>query len=375
MNTLIELFDEHSIRNILSTEVFKPKNLIYLCGKDIVEDNKRQDNIRNFLKGRGLSVNIVFWESSKYRVDDIVCQLNKILDKYEDCAIDISGGTDDMLFAAGQVSVKRDVSVFTYSRRLNFFYNVSNADFAENVKCEIKYSIDDFIKISGGKADTGRISLDSLNSHIGYIEDLFDIFLKYKRSWSNITSWIAQATKSSDLSCKNVSLFQKCLNGRKVSCPENALKDLQKAGLINNLRLDGTVSFDFPDDQIRFWLRDVGSALEVFTYKKAFDSGYFDDLKCSAITEWSDVDENGSVYNEIDLVAVKDLTPYFISCKATKINTYALNELVILRDRFGGIGAKACIISTEKCSVATRERASALDITVYDIDDIKKYYR
>lgn len=50
------------------------------------------------------------------------------------------------------------------------------------------------------------------------------------------------------------------------------------------------------------------------------------------------------------------MIPLFLSCKACDIKTEALNELAILRDRFGGKGAKAAIVTTEVCNAAARHR-------------------
>ena len=61
----------------------------------------------------------------------------------------------------------------------------------------------------------------------------------------------------------------------------------------------------------------------------------------------------------------------FVSCKTSALKTEALNELAILRDRFGGKGAKAAIITTEPCNAAGRHRAAQLGIAVIDLEELK----
>ena len=80
---------------------------------------------------------------------------------------------------------------------------------------------------------------------------------------------------------------------------------------------------------------------------------------------------HASVSNEIDVMAARGVIPLFLSCKATEIKTEALNELAILRDRFGGKGAKAAIITTEPCSAAAHHRAAQLEIAVIDLEELK----
>ena len=134
---------------------------------------------------------------------------------------------------------------------------------------------------------------------------------------------------------------------------------------------DESVSFRFRDQNTRAWLRDVGSVLELYAYKACIDTGIFNDVISSAVVRWDDTVGHGSVSNEIDVMAARGVIPLFLSCKACDIKTEALNELAILRDRFGGKGAKAAIISTEPCNAAARHRAAQLGIAVIDLEELK----
>ena len=91
----------------------------------------------------------------------------------------------------------------------------------------------------------------------------------------------------------------------------------------------------------------------------------------SAVVRWDEVLGHGSVSNEIDVMAARGVVPLFLSCKACDIKTEALNELAILRDRFGGKGAKAVIVTTETCNAAARHRAAQLGIAVVDLEELK----
>ena len=52
------------------------------------------------------------------------------------------------------------------------------------------------------------------------------------------------------------------------------------------------------------------------------------------------------------------------------MKTEALNELAILRDRFGGKMARAAIVTAERGGTAMRNRASELGIMVVDLNDL-----
>ncbi|MBO6164225.1 MAG: DUF1887 family protein, partial [Lachnospiraceae bacterium] len=123
-----------------------------------------------------------------------------------------------------------------------------------------------------------------------------------------------------------------------------------------------------------FWLRDVGSVLELQVYRACLEAGIFDDVVLSAIVNWNGGNtQRDSVTNEIDVMAVKGVQPLFISCKTCEIKTEALNELAILRDRFGGKGSRAMIVtsvSATKSRSPMRRRAAELGIEVVERNEL-----
>ncbi len=166
--------------------------------------------------------------------------------------------------------------------------------------------------------------------------------------------------------------LQKGERGKKIRAPERLLRDYEKIGFLDNLRIEGeeTVSFRFRDHQVRAWMRDVGSVLELFIYKKCLESGRYDDVMTSAVVDWEGNEGKTGVTNEIDVVATRGVTPVFISCKTSEVKTEALNELSILRDRFGGEMAKAVLVTTRSAASVTRQRAAELRIQILDLKDI-----
>lgn len=131
-----------------------------------------------------------------------------------------------------------------------------------------------------------------------------------------------------------------------------------------------SVSFRFRDRQIRAWLRDVGSVLELYVYKACLDTALFDDVHTSAVVDWESNGKAQPVSNELDVMATRGVTPVFISCKTCDVKTEALNELAVLRDRFGGKIAKAAIVTAERGGGPMRSRAGELQICVIDLNDL-----
>lgn len=231
--------------------------------------------------------------------------------------------------------------------------------------------------MAGGTLLPGRVDNSVLSKYLDDFEPFFDCFQRFRRKWANIISYMQRISQVEEDQIPPMDVQGKYTvkgeRGSKISANEAALREFSRIGFIKELDIVSgeSVSFRFRDENVRSWLRDVGSVLELYTYKACLDAGIFNDVISSAIVRWDDVVGHGSVSNEIDAMAARGVTPLFISCKACDIKTEALNELAILRDRFGGAGAKAAIVTTEFCSAAARHRAAQLGITVIDWEELK----
>ncbi len=377
MNTLIELYDERAIENILAPDMFHPRRIIYLCPREVLRDHTRQQKLAAFYRKRGWESELIFVGTSLFEADRILRQLFTIEEKYPDCAIDVTGGSDAALFAAGMFAARKGVPAFTYSRRKNRFYDISGADFADDLYCDLTYSIEDFFLMAGGTLLPGRVDNHILSQYLPYFDPFFSCFLRFRHEWPTIISYIQRISPAEYGQIPPLditgSYTVKGERGSRNSANEDALQELAQIGFIQDLTIipDQQVSFRFRDVHTRAWLRDVGSVLELYTYKACVDAAIFHDVISSAVVRWDDVLGHGSVLNEIDVMAARGVIPLFLSCKACDIKTEALNELAILRDRFGGKGAKAVIVTTESCNAAARHRAAQLGIAVIDLEELK----
>lgn len=377
MDTLIELYDDRAIENILAPDVFRPKRVIYLGPGEIAQNHRRQEKIKAFFLHRGWEPELIFLEVSLFKADRILRQLITIGKKYPDCALDVTGGSDAALFAAGMFAAQTGVPAFTYSRKQNRFYDISGAAFADNLDCTQSYSVEEFFLMAGGTLLPGRVDNGILSKYLNDFAPFFETFLRFRRDWTDIVSYIQRISPAEHGQTPPLSVHGKYTvkgeRGSRNSANEAALNAFANIGFIRDLAIvpGESVSFRFRDAVTRAWLRDVGSVLELYAYKACIDSGIFNDVISSAVVRWDDVVGHGSVSNEIDVMAARGVVPLFLSCKTSDIKTEALNELAILRDRFGGKGAKAAIVTTELCNSAARHRAAQLGIAVIDLEELK----
>lgn len=375
MKTLIELYDERPIENVLATEVFRPERTVYLCPQEVINDKRIQTKLREYFAHRGIETELVFLESSIYNTDKLQKQLRSVAEQYGDCMIDITGGTDDALFACGMLCAEYNIPTFTYSRKSNCFYNIKNAPFADKLICTVKHKVEDCFLMAGGAMRSGRVDNSLLTRYMNDIDPFFRVYLKHRINWTRIVSYIQKTSQRSEdqpVKLEISGAYSVKSNRSTVNAPDECLYDLEAIGFLSDVSISRErVEYAFKDEQMRTWLRDIGSVLELYVYKTCLDTGIFNDVFTSAVVDWEGGFLRDNVTNEIDVMAMYGILPVFISCKTCSISTEALNELAVLRDRFGGFIAKAAIVTAQKCRSITRHRASELGIEIIDLDDLK----
>ena len=376
METLIELYDERPLENVLGVDMFHPKRVVYICPGSVASDLNLQNKLRLYFRHRSLHVELIFYRAGMFDAEEVLKVFRKVLSLYPDSVLDITGGTDAVLFAAGLLSAESSIPVITYSRRENKFYNIRNAPFCDDLPCDVCYTVEDCFLMAGGSMRPGRVDNSILSDYLDDIEPFFRVYLKHRRPWTKIVTFIQRVSPAD-----SEGRFSLLVSGgytvkgeraARISAPEDALRDLESIGFLSELEIvpEESVSFRFRDAQIRTWLRDVGSVLELYIYKACLDTGLFQDVITSAVVDWDGSGRQNAVTNELDVMCTRGITPVFISCKTCDVKTEALNELAILRDRFGGKIAKAAIVTAEKGGAAMRNRASELGIDVFDLDDL-----
>ena len=376
MQTLIELYDDRPLENVLGVEMFRPAKVVYVCPDKVASDQKIQRQLRDYFRHRGLIVELIFMRARVFDTEAMRQLFRRIAEQYPDCALDITGGTDAVLFAAGLLSAEREIPVFTYSRRSNCFYDIRNAAFAAKLPCDVSWSVEDCFLMAGGSMRPGRVDNGILSNYMADIDPFFRLYLKHRRGWTSTVTWMQRVSQGAADGSYSLdvhgSFVVKGERGSRVSAPTDALRAMEEIGFLEELVIaEGeSVSFHFRDGQIRTWLRDVGSVLELYTYKACLDTGLFQDVRTSAVVDWEGNDTANPVTNELDVMCTRGVTPVFISCKTCDVKTEALNELAVLRDRFGGGIARAAIVTAERGGSAMRNRASELDIMVIDLNDL-----
>ena len=375
METLIELFDQRPMENILGAEMFRPRRVVYICPERVARDAALHKKMRAYFSRRGLQTELIFFKADMYDADAVLALLRSILARYGDCAMDITGGTDAVLFAAGLLCAETQIPVFTYSRKKNSYYNIRNAPFADGQACALRYTVEDFFLMAGGSVREGRADNSLIERCLPDFDPFFEVFWQFRRDWTKIVTYLQRVSAAGPDGSYALEASGpytvKGERGSRIDAPEEALRALEGIGFLRELRITPEeVSFSFRDGQVRAWLRDVGSVLETYVYKACLDTGLFDDVRLSVVVDWEGENNSSSVSNELDVMCCRGIVPLFISCKTCDVKTEALNELAVLRDRFGGQMARAAIVTAERGNARMRNRAAELNIKVIEPADL-----
>ena len=373
MKTLIELYDESPIENVLAMLVFRPEETIFLCPPEAANDRAMKKAMRDFLAHMNCPSRVKFVPVSMLDAEKTGHVLQEVLESRKDCAIDISGGTDAALFATGQVS--GETPVFTYSVRKNAFFEIKNAAFARSLPCDVHLDISSCLLLAGGTLLPGRADNSVLDSLTDRIDSLFAIYSRFRRIWNRQVSYIQKISSAEAGNLLAGGTLTEAAGSKRVEADLQFFDALADAGLILDLQYSGdNIRFCFPDETIRFWLRDIGSVLELQVWRACRAAGCFDDVVLSAVVNWQNEQiKSDSVTNEIDVMAVQGIRPVLISCKTCEVHTEALNELTILQARFGGKFSRSILATsgmTAKTRAPVRARAAKLGIELIDWDDM-----
>lgn len=377
MSTLIELYDKEPILNIIAACAFRPEpeNIVFLGSfTDTQWVRNMKAWVAGFLRDRGIKSDVHFVDVDTGDCSQIIETLFEIEKEYDDCVLEVSGGSDLSLLAAGMFAENADVPIFYFDVDAQCFADVRDMTSANNFAVPVFSAEEIFSLASAGVTGHGHFRRDSLDMSVRYdAREIWYIFLANRSKWHQIVIFFQNANyEDGNELVLNHNGVSKGLSAQERA---NVAKQLEAAGIIHNLSVKGNhIGFVFKNQLVKKVLTDAGAALEIFTYsciKRNPD--IFSDCEINICIDW-DGDGPSETKNEIDVVAVSDAAPLFISCKSGKLDSDHLNELYTIRGRFGGILSKAVLMtaddSTSTQSGTLRQRARDMQIALIGLSDI-----
>ena len=90
IKTLIELFDESQIENVVAALSFMPEKVVFVGYEDVMTSDRTSD-LESFLKLKGINISLEYNIVKRDDYEDILSTLSGIVAKNTDCALDLTG--------------------------------------------------------------------------------------------------------------------------------------------------------------------------------------------------------------------------------------------------------------------------------------------
>ena len=392
--TIIEFFDKSSVENIAGALLCRPERIIFIGdSRGSMERSRRVYGA--ILESRNINTSIELRFTSRNNLAAIEEMLENIVQSYTDCIFDLTGGEDLYLVAVGMIMNKYSGRVQCH--RFNFRNNVLYDCDADGNVCSAApfcFSVKETIEMNGGRLITDE--KEELYTYPWDFTDEFtsDIRLMWEINKKNPGQWNGQIgtlggliklfgnvdtlSVSVDRGVAEAALYEKGIKYKYYPWIINHLSDF---GLIESASSYDRIEITFKNKQVMQALSIEGQVLELFLALMLRlvvdkDGGpMYQDITVGAVVDW-DIDDLGQEYktiNEIDIIAMKDAIPVFISCKNGYFDASELYKLATVSRRFGGKYATRALACTRLGKTEAKNeylRARMKDMNIRCVDDL-----
>lgn len=391
--TYIEFFEKDVVENICTCLIKQPDRVI-LIGDNLKRMQKSIEIYKKILSDKGIETEFLCRSVCKNNIQTIIDFLSQIIETYEDCVFDLTGGEDLYLVAMGIVFERYKDKGIQMHR-----FNIKNGTI---IDCDqdgqtvwenepIELSVEENIRLYGGEVvcecqkENSTISWDMTDDFKKDIDNIWEICKADARAWNMQIGFFAAAEKAREQSSSHLTTIAfapyltnmpEVVNGM-FGTNRRILEELRGAGLIKEYVYNKKKFLvTYKNEQVKLCLTKAGQALEMKMYKAALEasekdgSPTYNDVMTSVYIDWDGnihADQSGcDTINEIDVIMMHGLVPVFVSCKNGRIDIDELYKLTAVANRFGGKYAKKVLMATvlgdDPSSEYIKQRANDMDI-------------
>lgn len=382
MKVLIEFFDsDEPILNLLSCLALKPDICVYI-GDERIRRQRSRRSLQNTLKIAGTETLLRFEPVNVFDFNELCASLKRILAEYCDmqCIMDVSGGSDLLLLAAGMCCADHSLEVVCHKPGSNYLSFLYGRRAGQRQTYDIRLTPEQTLAMANGALlRHGHVEPDELTEDIlAVIPDIFRVYSVHRERWPQFVQYLQQTNDPMywQFDETDIRAPKKLYCGRTpVFGDLQILSDLADVGAVRDIRINSSeYAFCYTSVKLGEYLRDVGIWLELYLYSVMLKTGLFDYVDVNAVVSWDDTDDDYDTINEIDLLASAGIGRMFISCKTGVPDNAALNEIATVARRFGGrysIPVLATMCDLKSNAPAVFRRAVEMGIAVLDADDLK----
>lgn len=401
--TYIEFFDKTAIENVATCLAYVPDRVIFLS--DNTKRIKKQiECYREVFAARGHNIEFEARAVSKSKLDEAINVLEKIVQDYEDCVFDITGGEELLMLALGFVCAnhpEKKIQVHKVSVQNNKIYDYDRNG-TTTYQASPQLSVAENIRIYGGRIvyeSNGVVRTNTWDLNPQFRQDvaaLWEICKGCGRFWNVQIGTFAAIETVGRVSADGLTTvatqfaLKKYLDkhGFSYAKIKDILDPLMEQGFITKYEdsAEDVVTIRYKDSQVKRCLIRAGQVLEMKVFMAVNDvtdnegNPVYQDAMNGVVIDWDGEFHNeaaGEEYdteNEVDIMLMHDIVPVFISCKNGQVTADELYKLQTISQRFGGEYAKKVLVATAldllgDSAKYLRQRAVDMGITI--IDDVQ----
>lgn len=406
--TYIEFFDKIASENVSACLTYVPDRVIYI-GDNAKQMKKHIENYREVFEDRGYKIEFLCRSISRSNLNNVITLLTEIVETYEDCVFDITGGDEIFVLALGVVYGKypdKNIQIHKFNLRNNTIFDC-DMDGTTIYKEPPALTVRENIRIYGGDVVYGEDDAEKTcrwdmdEDFRRDIDLIWDICKEDVRHWNLQCNVFATADLVGSVSEDGLITVATCsavdyhlsLHNAQYKIDYDIIRSLLRNGLLTSFDDDGcTVGIAYKNEQVKKCLTKAGQALEMKIFAAARDlrdnngKPIYQDAMNGVVIDWDgefhdDIEEG--IYdteNEIDVLLMHDVVPVFISCKNGMVTSDELYKLETVAERFGGPYAKKVLIATAldrpgEAGEYFRQRAKDMNIRLIEdiqfLDDIE----
>ena len=385
MNVIFEFLCDEPVENLITSMHFKMDKAVYFGYHDTIE--KLKDSTSAFLEKYCEGEKAVFHAMARTDVQSMMKTMRQTIE-YElsqgnKIYFDMTGGEDAILTAFGLLAGEYDTPMHVfdvYKDKISKLQEGSQRSVMDVERRDFHLDLDKYIEMHGGKINYYLHKSSKAMEDPEFAEDIDKIWAvenDFIEEWNLLSIFLRthmMPENSLDVCCdlaKTEQALKSTNNHLNTLAKFNVIMDrLSEAGILKDLRhRDGVYAFSYKSHAVKECLRDGGSTLELYIYKREQETA--DDCKVGVHLDWDGVlhySPGVDVLNEIDVLTLRGNIPTFISCKTGKMgpsNTlHALYELQTVAERFGGKYAEKLLVTSRPLADVYLTRAEEMGIAV-----------
>ncbi len=402
--TYIEFFDKVATKNVGACLTYVPDRVVFI-GDNAKLMKRHIENYQRVFKARGYDIDFSFKTMSQSNLDNAVKLLSELVETYDDCVFDVTGGEEILMLALGIVYARypeKNIQIHKVNLRSNAIYDYDK-DGTTVYHMPPKLSVEENVRIFGGDVVYGAIHEEKtyrwdLNpDFLNDIRLMWDICKGNVRYWNTQIGVFAAADAVGSVSEDGLTTVASRAalehhlqrRGAKYKKAKGIVACLLKHGLLTCFEDEDGLSMTvtYKNEQVKKCLTKAGQALEMKVYvtaKEMLDEDgvpVYDDALNGVVIDWDGHchdEETEALYdteNEVDVLLMHDVVPVFVSCKNGAVTSDELYKLDAVAKRFGGQHSKRVLVATAlDCMKEAGEylRQRAMDMNIRVVENIQE---